>query len=251
MYDFQLQEEMLDISLELLRDVGIDAPSALGGGTALSAFYWQHRFSTDIDIFIYSSEKNVLTKIDPKNANDDIKSRFSKINYEGDLKKHPIYTEIAMDENSKMQFFTVNGFTTTPYSQVKLWGKDRLIESIEEIIAKKVYYRCGDANSRDLFDIAVAIYKDPTILILINVPKEKLERLYDSVTVIWENEPLMEIYNEEIEMMKPRDEYRDIAINGIIYLKTFLESYLSGLEMNIPTMEEYCIELKEYSYHRM
>lgn len=58
MYDFQLQEEMLDISLELLRDVGIDAPSALGGGTALSAYYWQHRFSTDIDIFIYSSEKS-------------------------------------------------------------------------------------------------------------------------------------------------------------------------------------------------
>ena len=85
MYDFQLQEEMLDISLELLRDVGIDAPSALGGGTALSAYYWQHRFSTDIDIFIYSSEKKVLNKIDPRNANDDIRSRLSKINYGNDL----------------------------------------------------------------------------------------------------------------------------------------------------------------------
>lgn len=249
MYDFQIHAEMLDISLELLREVGIDAPSALGGGTALSAFYWQHRFSTDIDIFIYSSEKNILTKIDPKNANDDIKSRLSKINYEDDLKKHPIYTEIAIDENSKMQFFTVKGFTATPYSRVTLWGKDILIESIEEIIAKKVYYRCGDANSRDLFDIAVAIYKDPTILISINVPKEKLERLFDSVTTIVETEQLMEIYKEEIEMMKPRDEYINIAKNGIIYLKIFLESYLSGLEMNIPTMEEYCKELKEYSYN--
>jgi predicted nucleotidyltransferase component of viral defense system len=249
MYDFQLQEEMLDISLELLRDVGIDAPSALGEGTALSAYYWQHRFSTDLDIFIYSSEKNVLNKIDPRNANDDIKSRLSKINYGNDLKKHPIYTEIAIDENSKMQFFTVKGFTATPYSQVRLWEKDIFIESIEEIIAKKVYYRCGDANSRDLFDIAVAIYKDPTILISINVPKEKLEKLYDSVTVIFENEQLLKIYKDDIEMMKPREEYIDIAINGIIYLKTFLESYLSGLQLNIPTMEEYCIELKEYSYN--
>ena len=239
---------MLDISLALLRDVGIRAPSALGGGTALSAFYWHHRFSTDIDIFIYSSEKNVLTKIDPRNANVDIQARLSKINYEGDLKKHPIYTEIAMDENSKMQFFTVKGFTSTPYSQVILWGKDILIETVEEIIAKKVYYRCGDANTRDLFDIAVAIYKDPTILISLNVPREKLERLYDSVTTIFEDKHLMQIYKEEIEMMKPSGEYIDIAKNGIIYLKTFLESYLSGLEMNIPTMEEYCKELKEYSY---
>ena len=80
MYDFTLQEEMLDISLQLLSDIGVDAPSALGGGTALSAFYWQHRFSTDIDIFIYSSQQNVLIKIDPKNANDDTKLRLSKIN---------------------------------------------------------------------------------------------------------------------------------------------------------------------------
>ena len=250
MYDFQLQEEMLDISLELLRDVGIDAPAALGGGTALSAFYWQHRFSTDIDIFIYSNEKNVLNKIDPRNADQDIKARLSRINYKDDLKKHPIYTEIAIDDNSKMQFFTVNGFTATPYSQVRLWGKEILIESIEEIIAKKVYYRCGDANSRDLFDLAVAIYKDPTILISINVKKEKLERLYDSVATIFENEELMEIYKLEIEMMKPVEEYISIARNGIMYLKTFLENYISGLEMNIPTMEEYCEELKEYSYKK-
>lgn len=36
-----------------------------------------------------------------------------------------------------MQFFTVKGFTATPYSQVRLWDKDIFIESIEEIIAKK------------------------------------------------------------------------------------------------------------------
>lgn len=78
-----------------------------------------------------------------------------------------------------------------------------------------------------------------------------MERLYDSVTAIFENEQLLKIYKDDIEMMKPREEYIDIAINGIIYLKTFLESYLAGLQMNIPTMEEYCIELKEYSYNAL
>jgi len=39
--------------------------------------------------------------------------------------------------------------------------KNIFVESIEEIIAKKVYSRCEDANARDLFDLVIAIYKTP------------------------------------------------------------------------------------------
>jgi len=70
-----------------------------------------------------------------------------------------------------MQFFVVKDHTAVPYSKVTLWGKNIFVESVEEIIAKKVYYRCEDANARDLFDLAVAIYKDPSILMSINVAK--------------------------------------------------------------------------------
>jgi len=41
MYDFKLQEEMLKISLALLGERGVKADYAPGGGTALSAYYWQ------------------------------------------------------------------------------------------------------------------------------------------------------------------------------------------------------------------
>ena len=239
---------MLDISLALLGERGITDPSALGGGTALSAYYWQHRFSTDIDIFIYSNTANILNKIDPRKTSPGIKARLAKINYTDELKKHPIYTELAIDDDSKMQFFTVKGFTSAPYSKVTLWGKTILIESIEEIIAKKVYYRCGDANSRDLFDIAVAIHKNPTVLMSINVKKEKIEILMNSVSTILTDKELMDTYKEEVGMMSPAEEYTDIATNAIIYLEEFLSGYLGGLEMNIQTMEEYCEELKEHSY---
>lgn len=239
---------MLDISLALLRERGITDPSALGGGTALSAYYWQHRFSTDIDIFIYSGRVNVLTKIDPRKTSPSIKARLAKINYMNNLKKHPIYTELAIDDDSKMQFFTVKGFTSTPYSEVTLWGKTILIESIEEIIAKKVFYRCGDANSRDIFDIAIAIYKDPTILMKINVKKEKIEILMNSVKTISEDEDLVNTYTNDIRMMSPSEEYMDIAENAIIYLENFLPSYLGGLDLNIQDMDEYCEELRIFSY---
>ena len=52
MYDFSMQKAMLSAAVLMLKENGLLKHSALGGGTALSAVYWQHRFSTDIDMFI-------------------------------------------------------------------------------------------------------------------------------------------------------------------------------------------------------
>jgi len=248
MYNFQLQEKMLDISLALLEECGVKADYALGGGTALSAHYWQHRFSTDIDIFIHNGTKKDLNRIDPRKTSEVIKAQLKKINYRGDLKKHPIYTELSIDDDSKMQFFVVKSHTTIPYSKVILWNKEIFVESIEEIIAKKVYYRCEEANARDLFDLAVAINKNPSILMSINVAKEKLEKLLVSVGTIAQSKELTDIYKLEIKMMSPATEYTDIAMNCISYLNTFLSNYLSAINQRIPNMQEFCEELKEYSY---
>ena len=147
-----------------------------------------------------------------------------------------------------MQFFIVKDHTTIPYSKVILWNKEIFVESIEEIIAKKVYYRCEDANARDLFDLAVAIYKVPSILMSINVTKEKLEKLFVSVETIAQSKELINIYKLEIEMMSPATEYTDIAINCITYLNTFLSNYLTAVNQSIPNMQDFCEELKEYSY---
>ena len=248
MYNFQLQKEMLDISLSLLDECGVKAVCALGGGTALSAYYWQHRFSTDIDIFIHNGTQEDLNRIDPRKTTEVIKAQLKKINYRGNLKKHPIYTELSIDDDNKMQFFIVKDHTTIPYSKVILWNKEIFVESIEEIIAKKVYYRCEDANARDLFDLAVAIYKVPSILMSINVAKEKLEKLLVSVETIAQSKELINIYKLEIEMMSPATEYTDIAINCITYLNTFLSNYLTAVNLSIPNMQDFCEELKEYSY---
>ncbi len=248
MYDFQLQEKMLGISLALLKERGVKANCALGGGTALSAYYWQHRFSTDIDIFIHNGTAADLNKIDPRKTSAPIKAQLAKINYTGNLKKHPIYTELSIDNDSKMQFFVVKGHTSIPYFPATLWGKDIFIESIEEIIAKKIYYRCEDANARDLFDLAIAIEKDSTILMSINVEKEKLEKLLESVSTIIQSKELMDIYTLEIKMMSPSKQYSDIAKNYITYLNTFLSNYLATLHQSIPNMKTFCEELKEYSY---
>ena len=56
MYDFSKQKIMLEVTLELLKENSLLEISSLGGGTALAGYYWNHRYSTDIDIFIYGNE---------------------------------------------------------------------------------------------------------------------------------------------------------------------------------------------------
>ena len=65
MYDFDIQKNMLLAAYELLESKGILDVSALGGGTALSAHYWNHRYSTDIDIFVHS-KSDITLMLRPK-----------------------------------------------------------------------------------------------------------------------------------------------------------------------------------------
>jgi len=49
-YDFSTQKELFSIACWILQDYSITDWS-FGGGTALSAIYYGHRISYDIDIF--------------------------------------------------------------------------------------------------------------------------------------------------------------------------------------------------------
>lgn len=51
MYDFSKQKAMLEVTLLLLKENNLLKVSSLGGGTALASYYWNHRYSTDIDVF--------------------------------------------------------------------------------------------------------------------------------------------------------------------------------------------------------
>jgi len=56
MYDFTPQKQMMHVALYLLNKHNLANVTALGGETALAAYYWNHRYSTDIDIFTHSKQ---------------------------------------------------------------------------------------------------------------------------------------------------------------------------------------------------
>lgn len=246
MYNFTPQKDLMNAALYLLKKHDLADVSALGGGTALAAYYWNHRYSTDIDIFTHSKQ-DISLIFRPAKWDSKFKSIMKSLGYQSS-KIHPIYTEFLFKDNFRMQFLSVEDKTDNPYNKVSLWGMDLLVESIEEIVAKKIYFRSHKGNARDLFDIAIAIHKDSIILNKLNIPLEKIQELLQTVSIIYEDKKLLEEYIYEINLMNPNPEYKDLATHCIKYLKSFLESYIGSKKLNIVLTNNELLEIEIYSY---
>ena len=85
MYDFSKQKTMLDATLLLLEENNLSEVLTLGGGTALASYYWNHRYSTDIDIFIYDKvDKKHLLK--ESTWSEKVKIEMKSIGYDGNFR---------------------------------------------------------------------------------------------------------------------------------------------------------------------
>ena len=247
MYNFSKQKAMLNATLLLLKDYDLSEVSTLGGGTALASYYWNHRYSTDIDIFIYDKvDKKHLLK--ESTWSEKVKTEMKSIGYDGNFRNHPIYSEIVIDENCKIQFFDVVKKSHIPYVKVSLWGHELLIDTVEEIIAKKIYYRADKGNSRDLFDIAIAFHKKPDILTKTLLKKDKVITLFETVSNIYNNQELKDLYLEEIHQINPNKEYDFLAMNTIEYLHNILVNICGAYDIAHDLSTEEYIEIENYVY---
>ena len=247
MYDFFKQKEMLAVTLDLLSQNNLLEISSLGGGTALAAFYFNHRYSTDIDIFIYAKE-NKTHFLKPSNWNIEIIEKMKNIGFSGNFRHNDIYTEIVITQDSKIQFFDVIKKSKKPFQKLNLWGFELNIDSIEEIIAKKIYYRGNIGNSRDLFDMAIAIHNDPTIFTKMILKKEKIIALYKTVLNISNNFELKNLYFQEIQQRNPNKKYDFLAKHTIIYLKILLENICASYEINYQLSDDEYILIENEVY---
>ena len=180
-----------------------------GGGTALAIYYFQHRLSFDIDLFV--TDVQVLNYLSPKHWIEEVNS-FNGDKYI-DLsnhirvlhKKNNIKIDILVTKDTSLNCFVDDSnsiFNTTIY-----------VESIEDIIAKKIVYRKTDNLTRDIIDIAISINHADNILkklfdeeiITLNDVKELYQSLLHLDT---------QIFNEEIEIVMPFEKYLNDAKNA-------------------------------------
>ncbi|WP_455756606.1 nucleotidyl transferase AbiEii/AbiGii toxin family protein [Sulfurimonas sp.] len=186
-----------------------------GGGTALAIYYFQHRLSFDIDLFV--TDVQVLNYLSPKHWIDET-NKFNTSKYI-DLsnhirvleKKNNIKVDVLVSQSASSDYLLDN----SKY----IFCSDVYVESIEDIIAKKIVYRRNDNLTRDIIDIAIAIKQKDRILHnmiesgLIN--KQDLSELKNSLKHLDR-----ETFEEEIEIVAPFENYIDDAKNAPEIIKS-------------------------------
>jgi predicted nucleotidyltransferase component of viral defense system len=180
-----------------------------GGGTALAIYYFQHRLSFDIDLFVtdiqilnYLSPKHWIEETNLFNSSSyiDLSNHIRVLHKENNIKIDVLVAQEAskeylIDDSKKI-------FDTTIY-----------IESIEDIIAKKIVYRRKDNLTRDIIDIAISIkYADNILQKLYDMEKidrDDVQELYNSLLELDLN-----TFSEEVEIVQPFEKYLDDAYNA-------------------------------------
>ncbi|MER8671209.1 nucleotidyl transferase AbiEii/AbiGii toxin family protein [Mesorhizobium sp. M1156] len=127
---------------------GFEFEWSFGGGTAMM-IQINHRESHDVDIFL--DDPQLLGFIDPSKSQ--LSFSTGPAAYDGDGTR---FQKFAFEGLGEIDFIVAGALTGTPFEKREVEGRSVWLETIPEIIAKKVYYRGAEARPRDIFDIAAA-----------------------------------------------------------------------------------------------
>ncbi|MDD4910661.1 MAG: nucleotidyl transferase AbiEii/AbiGii toxin family protein [Sideroxydans sp.] len=133
--------------LDSIESDGITLPRwSFGGGTVLM-FYYAHRKSKDIDIFV--PDPQFLGYVNPRlgGRGEELTTSYS----EGTE-----FVKLFLPEG-EIDFVASATLTENPFEEFEVLGRNVLLETPIEILAKKLWYRGDRATPRDLLDLAVVI----------------------------------------------------------------------------------------------
>jgi len=144
---------------------------SLGGGTAMM-LQIDHRESHDVDIFL--PDPQFLSYLDPKLH--DFKFEIFPADHDGDGSG---FLKIAFKDIGEIDFIVGHSLTLSPTIQTTIENETVQLETIPEIITKKIYHRGAGIKPRDIFDIAAASerYADSIVSALRDYPEKWLPRL--------------------------------------------------------------------------
>jgi len=108
-----------------------------------------HRDSRDVDIFLQDAQQ--LPFLDPQKR--DFEFEIQPAAYEGDGTR---VLKLVFDDIGEIDFIVAQTLTSSPTTPTLVEGEAVLLETIPEIITKKIYHRGSSITPRDIFDIAAA-----------------------------------------------------------------------------------------------
>jgi hypothetical protein len=182
-----------------------------GGATAMM-LQIDHRESHDIDIFLNDPQQ--LPFLDPQKQ--DFQFETQPDGYEGDgVRSLKLVFGIG-----EIDFIVAGALTSLPAIRSEIEGEIVQLETIPEIVTKKVFYRGSSIMPRDVFDIAAAAEEGADAII------EQLRPYKDRVT---QTLAAMEKLNPEfvsgsIADLVIKDRYKELANTALDKSKKVLRA---------------------------
>jgi hypothetical protein len=204
------------IACSLIRQVNsehtiVDAWS-LGGGTAMM-LQIDHRRSDDIDIFL--PDPQFLPYLDPKLH--DFKFEIVPSDYRSDGSR---FLKLAFDNIGEIDFIACPAMTSTPSTRRVVEGADVDVETLAEIITKKVHFRGAHIKPRDIFDIAAAVRTDRQAIV--NALRLYKNDVTATLATIDRLNP--DFVQETIAALATTDPYRSVGTTALEDTKELLRS---------------------------
>jgi hypothetical protein len=144
-----LLNEAFGILDHVNRDADIVDTWSFGGGTAMM-IQIDHRESHDVDLFL--DDPQLLPYVEATVA--ERQFALGEATYNGDGTGH---LKIAFEGVGEIDFIVTGHVTDAPTTFQEIEGRQVALETVPEIIAKKVRYRGSRIQPRDIFDIAAAV----------------------------------------------------------------------------------------------
>jgi hypothetical protein len=172
-----------------------------------------HRESHDVDIFL--PDPRLLPFLDPKLH--DFEFEISPSDSRGDGAG---FIKLAFDGIGEIDFIVGQAMTDPPTIKRMIEGECVDLETVAEVIAKKIHYRGAGIRPRDIFDIAAAAKHDRDSIV------KALRRYKDDIarTLLAIEQLKPDFVNATIADLAIKDGYKPLAETALEGAKEFLRS---------------------------
>jgi hypothetical protein len=184
----------------------------LGGGTAMMLLI-DHRESHDVDIFL--EDPQLLAYLDPQKQ--DFKLEVQASDYRGDGVGS---LKLVFKDIGEIDFIVDQPRTANPTIQTDVEGEPALLETIPEIIAKKIIHRGSSITPRDIFDIAAAGEEHTAAIVEALRPYK--DDVVTTIAAIARLNP--EFVNRAISQLIIKDKFLPLAKNALQRTKHILQA---------------------------
>lgn len=141
------------LALRLISQTELAHHFYFGGGTALSHYYLQHRFSEDLDFFNQKEFDTQSVTVALKRFQN--KLGFASLDYQNSFNRNLYFLRFDDDDILKVEF------TYYPFQQVEqpIKTDGLLVDSVIDIATNKLFTIAQNPRGRDYFDLFSIIQK--------------------------------------------------------------------------------------------